>query len=1235
MPLEEDDAPETSGKDSASPDSARSPPVRSPPQPIPIQHRHGSRETERRSHHPTASPSTSPVNEDEQPLLSGSSLSPSGRRRAEGRAMNTSPQLNSAYNVSRSLQKRSSQSFSSINTPSSPPGGNWIQHSDRFWPEGGQFRASSSARNHSALAESSLESSHPDRLSSPVSSTLAPDSVNSVWIDPPADSANGRCASPAHSDASSDSSSEGSSGGDRLSHGLSRLSFLSLCASPPVSGDMDSSAALSSGNTASNLSSSPRDTNRENSTVHFSTPDSPPKVRSNIALPPRSGYSLSDDSDSVRSENEGSNGSGLSSSGSETEPDVGGSYDDDDDEEDKNRRLTQWQMARKPSPALPAQSRFEDNPLERSSIEEEDTSNDADAEDEIARDIRSDHEKTPFATRDLDDSDDMFMNEFVQEPILDPLVSETPSSCAETESLEEGLNCLERIFLFAKSDMAYHRVLVSRCLTEWIREVDLTDAVEYVIPLLNELATDEIEVSAVFAPELGRLMWFFFRNCPLSELNSDDSSKMDSNEEMIPRPKLAVGIFTPMLCTLLLNPNSAVSGATQASIVEFFLRSKQYEEVVDKGKNSNRDLESPINPEDVRSADLVVQGNAREGKMVPLAPYDFPCEAREAILNELFDNVAIAISRFDNGDDSSTEKQSGLSESNGSRPLPSEMMLSRSFEHGQYDEESALGRMMSVNLLAAITVEGGFSLEQLALRVVPEITNWPLDPAFFVRKEVAAAIGIIGKALASQQEKQESPTFHYSESGAPQRLLAAINRVLLDHVWQVRQAACYSLPGVFALQPTGPDRRRDLVIVMRALNQDVSPNVQLAAFEMIGEVIYLFHNDPEGVPIDLLRIFLGQANESSGDNLNATHFSDLLSNPDKSLIVAFNFPAVILTVGASHWSEFRDLYLQLTTHSSESVRNSLCASLHEVARLIGPQAASQDLVSVAEHFLHDPCPEVTGTLLEHFHEFLLVLPVDAAKTQLRQLPNLWLSRFAHDWRLRESLAKHIPSLAPSLLLADEDGCLVTLLLLALNDSVNALREEGVRSVPVAYATFRAQDDAIADGFLSMLCDLVEASAYRQRVTFLHLVRALVLHGISRERFEALILQHLLRLAHDPVIDVQIALAQTAREIWQSTELYPDASERPLALMQLIVMLRNHPSKGVCRPVSGLLSDMVHASIHASLPPCPPRPSRDLQLGPARPLLDTTTMLWNASEMQNATQSVDQNADTSQAMDQDP
>ena len=1007
----------------------------------------------------------------------------------------------------------------------SPPTGSW--HSPvGSWAD--SLSASSTVRISSPLAEV------PDpmdalRLAPPIT---GPDVVDSVWFD------NSTCSPGSdEGDRQSPSHATGVEGlsyfSDKVNLGFPRLSSLSLHgSSPPVEGRISPSQPLSPS----------------------AQPDSPPKVRSNIALPPRSGYTLSDDSDSLRSDGDGSAGSGTNSTDSGSDTDADPEVPDYDDEEitgdgaPREDRVRKWHLERAAIQKLSSKETGDSAGKISSSTLDEDTSNDADAEDDDVRKI--------------DTGDVSFLP--ADEPDEDALSGSMSDELPDAEELEDDLSSLERIFLFAKSDMAYHRVLVSRCLADWIRDVDLTEAVEYVIPLLNGLATDELEVSMVFAPELGRLMWFFFRNCPLDGPDDEHTapeSEVGSAVEYMPRPRLAVSTFTSLLCTLLLNPNNVVSGATQASIVEYFLRSKHYDDVVDAS-----DADSTV-VDEVRTADLVTTGTVRE-KSVPLEPYNFGRAQRHAVLNELFENVAIAISHVEN------DEQRGDNEN-----LPS------------FDEESALGRMMSVNLLAAITVEGGFSRQELASRVVPEITNWPLDPAFFVRKEVAAAIGMLGTALATPMED----SFDLGSSDAPSRLFSAANRVLHDHVWQVRQAACYSLPGVFATQPPSPERRENLVIMMRSLHQDVSPNVQLAAFEMIGEIIYLFHDDEEGVSDELVRLFCGQPLDGELREPTA-----LLANPDRSLIVAFNFPAVVLTMGSTQWPRLRPLYVKLTEHLNENVRNSLAASLHELARLLGRDTATVDLVPVAQRFLRDSCPDIVATLLENMDQFWLMLAPDVAREQLRQLPNLWLSQFAHDWHLRQSLAHHIAALAPSLLLADEDGSLVTLLLLALNDPIHALREIGVETVPVVYQTFLAHDEAIATGFLGMLCDLSEAAAYRQRITFLHIVRALVGNGLPRSSFESQLLTPLQRLATDHVLDVRIAMARCMRAIAASGWY---EHRRPAIVDEIFATLAQGPAV-----IRELVTDLVMTE---TTPLALQQDTRQLKLGPARSMLDSTTIPWRA------------------------
>ena len=189
------------------------------------------------------------------------------------------------------------------------------------WQEG-PFSASSNARISSPLSEPfEGGEAFTQREPPPVP---GPDVIDSVWFDsPPAETVR----TPDYSDEMErfgpafptspvlSLESAGSASDKVVNLGFPRLSSLSLqsSTSPP------------------DMTVSPR-----------SVPDSPPKTRSNIALPPRSGYSLSDDSDSLRSEGDTSAGSGPSSneSSSENEGDSALDDDDDDDDDSNEQRLS-------------------------------------------------------------------------------------------------------------------------------------------------------------------------------------------------------------------------------------------------------------------------------------------------------------------------------------------------------------------------------------------------------------------------------------------------------------------------------------------------------------------------------------------------------------------------------------------------------------------------------------------------------------------------------------------------------------------------------------------------------------------------------------------------------------------------------------------------------------------------------------------------------------------------------
>lgn len=112
---------------------------------------------------------------------------------------------------------------------------------------------------------------------------------------------------------------------------------------------------------------------------------------------------------------------------------------------------------------------------------------------------------------------------------------------------------LERIFLFAKSEHVDHRETIARSLHLYLQDVELCEAVEYILPLFNDLAVDDDLVKEAFAENLDRLMLYFFSECPLLEHSAQHQiAKLspDANIEIQLKEAEALGVPTTMVVTM-------------------------------------------------------------------------------------------------------------------------------------------------------------------------------------------------------------------------------------------------------------------------------------------------------------------------------------------------------------------------------------------------------------------------------------------------------------------------------------------------------------------------------------------------------------------------------------------------------------------------------------------------------------------------------------------------------------
>jgi len=65
---------------------------------------------------------------------------------------------------------------------------------------------------------------------------------------------------------------------------------------------------------------------------------------------------------------------------------------------------------------------------------------------------------------------------------------------------------------------------------------------------------------------------------------------------------------------------------------------------------------------------------------------------------------------------------------------------------------------------------------------------------------------------------------------------------------------------------------------------------------------------------------------------------------------AFALPAVSLTLGRSNWPLLKDTYVALASDMQWKVRRTLASSIHELAIILGEEAAGADLIPIFNGF---------------------------------------------------------------------------------------------------------------------------------------------------------------------------------------------------------------------------------------------------------------------------------------------
>lgn len=248
--------------------------------------------------------------------------------------------------------------------------------------------------------------------------------------------------------------------------------------------------------------------------------------------------------------------------------------------------------------------------------------------------------------------------------------------------------------------------------------------------------------------------------------------------------------------------------------------------------------------------------------------------------------------------------------------------------------------------------------------------------------------------------------------------------------------------------------------------------VRSGVLEALAEVIYTFHEDEERPPDPLLRLFLGfredddprlheveeerQAPSSPASSLSWSDFvasvssgtndgpeADIYDDPSRPLVCGFNLPAVALTLGRERWSELRELHQQLSHKPSFKVRRTLAASLGELAKIIGPEQAHNDLMPVWWASVRSEDGDIRLKALECLETFVSAIgEADRVEVLLGLEERVW--PMLRGWREREAMVRALPAFA--VIEGLDDRVVWRLARKGLLDSAATVRETTVSTV---------------------------------------------------------------------------------------------------------------------------------------------------------------------------------------------
>lgn len=381
--------------------------------------------------------------------------------------------------------------------------------------------------------------------------------------------------------------------------------------------------------------------------------------------------------------------------------------------------------------------------------------------------------------------------------------------------------------------------------------------------------------------------------------------------------------------------------------------------------------------------------------------------------------------------------------------------------------------------------------------IVPEIKSLGIDTETKVRIEVAKNLLNISRIVS----------FEFFQM----KIFPLYNDLTIDKEERVRKTCAEQVAEIAKVASVDRQAEQLSQVYYRFLKDPTSKLVRGTAFQNIGPFIGAF---TRGKDIDskIIDFYVNTTEQSS--------------NKDVCYHASFNFPAFALVFGSEDWPRFQNLYHKLTKINDTRIKKTLSASLHELAKILGPKYTEQDLLPCLERFLKDKEIEIKMASLKNMHLFLKEVSIEKRGTFIKYIVQTFDDAGKAEWRQKLTLAQNLGSYAE---LFDANTVYTEFLPMFFkfcSDNTSKVSQASCYALASIIDKFNDDEQKQVTIVKVVKNRYYKSKSYRKRLLFVFMCGGKLMQ--NKDLFEKYFKYEFLSLVNDRVPNIRIALASVIR-----------------------------------------------------------------------------------------------------------